>query len=88
MPQRKKAKTKSEMKKSIKNLYDALQAEKAKHAKASDMVSIMKLTMARLSHRLQCSNNRNECLKEKLDEARYDEQHASEVMANLVRKLG
>jgi len=87
MPQKKKAKTKKEMKKSIGNLYDALQKEKGRHARASDLIARSKWVTCNMLGQIQQQQEQISTLKERIDKYKYDEKLTSEVTANLIRKL-
>lgn len=87
MPQKKKSKTKKQMKKSINNLWNTLQAEKAKHAKASGLVSRMKINLHVLDNVNNGMRNHISDLENTLESMKNRENHASEVMAQLVSNL-
>jgi len=87
MPQKKKSKTKKQMKKSINSLWKSLQTEKTKHSKASSIVGHMKtnITTAHKAIRFLAQQNRN--LKDEINTMHDREEHASEVMAGLVKNM-
>lgn len=87
MPQRKKAKSKKEMKKSINSLWKSLQLEKTKHAKASSIVG-------KLKQELYIQMEKNNWLSDRLDDTNNDlkiaydrEEHTTEVAANLIKEI-
>lgn len=87
MPQKKKAKNKKQMKKSINSLWTSLQTEKTKHSKASSLVGKLKSALlmsrklnqhaARQIHMLQAEI---QCMKNRED-------YASEVTAKLIGNM-
>ena len=87
MSQRKKSKTKKQMKKSINGLYNSLQKEKSKHFKASKMIGYQKRYIQNLEQSVNAFQTELRHAKSVIGQLRYDEQHASEVMANLLRKM-
>lgn len=82
-----KAKTKKQMKKSINSLYTSLQEEKAKHAKASNIVGRHKQsihTMANMIKDLGCTIIH---AQKEIEQLKYDKVHTTEVTAGLVKEI-
>jgi len=87
MPQRKKAKTKKQMRKSINSLWKALQEEKAKHAKASSMVGHMKQNFIQQGKIMSNMADTIREMGEDLIDARFAKRENTKSTANLIKEL-
>lgn len=87
MSQKKKSKTKKQMKKSINSLWTSLQEEKAKHAKASAIVGHLKQDLDRATRVVTGQRAALREMNHNLAVAGNREEHTTEVMAGLVKAL-
>lgn len=87
MPQRKKAKTKKAMKKSINSLWKSLQEEKAKHAKASALVGRMKTAAQKQYSAMQGMTDTIRSMGHELINCKNERDITANAMADLVKRI-
>lgn len=87
MSQRKKAKTKKQLKKAINRLYNALMKEKESHRKASKIVGHLKQSLARSANVLRDLAHSNMEHKQKTCALTHDNNKTLDVSAELIKRL-